>query len=287
MEKLSALQFERFRDYLKYRIELETEARPGRRKISLRRYAKSLGYSSPSLLSMMLRGVRAPSDEALLTLFTRWDLSPKEREYLRTIAHLEKAQKKGKDTTQLLKRMGRIGSIPTYHKIDLQKFNAIREWYYLVIKLLVGSPDFQEDPAWIAKRLRRKVGHAKIQEALDTMLSLGILERDSSGKLRPSFGYAETTHNVPSHAIREHHKGMIARALEAVEEQEIGNRNLNSLTLRFDANRMEAAKEKMLQFVKEFNQEFESPESTRVFQLNLQLFEHTSGPSFFPPKENN
>ncbi len=65
------------------------------------------------------------------------------------------------------------------------------------------------------------------------------------------------------------------RAIEAVEEQDVSDRHFNSLTFKFDPKFMPEAKDKILTFVKDFNSRYQSEEASQVYQLNVQLFEHT------------
>ncbi len=87
----------------------------------------------------------------------------------------------------------------------------------LVIKELAYTTDFQEDPQWISRRLRRKITPSQAKHALNTLERLGVLQRDENGVLKARPGFVESTHEIPSSAIRQHHKGMIRRADEAIE----------------------------------------------------------------------
>ena len=68
---------------------------------------------------------------------------------------------------------------------------------------------------------------------------------------------------------------MIQRALEALEEQSLAEREITSLTLCIDPSRITEAKEYLVLLRESFRKRFEVPSSDGVFQLNLQFFEHT------------
>ena len=69
---------------------------------------------------------------------------------------------------------------------------------------------------------------------------------------------------------------MMLRATEALYAQDVSKRQMNSMTLRVDSSRIDAAKEKILQFIYAFNEEFALEElGGDTYQLNVQFFGHT------------
>jgi uncharacterized protein (TIGR02147 family) len=113
----------------------------------------------------------------------------------------------------------------------------------------------------------------EVKQAIEDLLALGLLVRDlASKKLIVVEGKIETSHDISSSAIRHFHKGMIQRASESIEEQDVSERHLNALSLKFDSKRMTDAKQRITQFIKDFNEEFESAEADTLYQLNTQFF---------------
>ncbi len=275
LEKLTALNFENFQDYFKYRLKAEIRSNTGHKKSSLEKLAKQLGYNSPSSLSMIFTGDRLPSNDFLDAIFEYWHVSSEESQYLRSVVQLEKLKRKGKATAQVIARLDRFKKVSRTQKLNIQQFSLMSDWYHLVVKSLVSTFDFREDHNWINRRLRKKLTASQIKKSIEVLLELGLIERDPDGTLKQATQVVETTHDLPSEAIREHHKGMMQRAIEAIDEQEVTERHFNSLTLKFDPKHMPEAKEKILNFVKDFNSRYLGEDSNRVFQLNVQLFEHT------------
>jgi len=272
---MKAFQFDQFKDYFEFQLKERAVDRPGRKKITLHYLANKLGYNSPSSLSMIANGTRLPSQTLLEALMDEWKLNSTERERLRLKVEIEKRARKGKDSFKL---MTKLNQITPYHQIDLKQYNLVRDWYVMVIKILAGCPGFSEDPNVISQKLRKKVSPTQAAKALEVLLETGMLIRDpDTQKIKPAVGYTETSHDIPSEAIIEHHKGMIERSLEALQEQSVSQRQFNSLSLQFDPESLPRAKKKILDFVKQFNQEFSSDHADQVYQLNVQLFEHSNG----------
>lgn len=271
---MKSYQFDQFKDFFEFYLKENSFSQKGQ-KVTLHDLANRLGYNSPSSLSMIANGSRLPSDALLNAIFQEWDIPATERERIRLKVEIEKRARKGKDSYELITRLNQLNP---YYKIDVKTFSLIRDWYVLVIKLLVETPDFNEDPTWISAKLRRKVTPAQAKKALALLEEGGLIARDPvTQKYKAVQDKTETTHDIPSEAIRENHKGMIARAQEALEEQTIGMRNFNALTLQFDVAQMNQAKHDIREFVKLFNEKYSSTESKQVYQLNVQLFEHSNG----------
>lgn len=283
MSKISAFEFDDYRSFLRARLAEGMLSRSGVKSGSLERLSAKLGYKSPSTLSMAVSGERIPSANMVQALIEHWRMPASEQEYFRALVQLAKTAKKGRDTTTVLARLRKLNKGDQGFRFSLRDFEHIRDWYYAAIKELAYTPSFQPDPDWIVKRLRRKITPGQAAHALETLERIGVLGRDTSGALRPAVGFTESTHDIPSHAIRQHHKGMLQRAAEALDEQSVSERQFGSLTLRIDRQRLSEAKEALLNLLRQFHAEFECGDSEDVYQLSAQFFEHTkAAPAALP-----
>lgn len=274
---MSVFEFSDFRDYLRHRLAQDLYAPSGRKRSSLRRVASSIGYSSPSLLSMVINGRRHPSDDLCEALARAWSLSLRERAYLRLLVRLGRARQQGLDPDPIVREMRRIAGHTPIQICDDAAFAAIRDWHFVVIQQLAGSAEFKEDPVWISRALRRKITPIQAQQALEKMLGLGILIRDpETGRLVCRPGRTETSHGVPSAAIRAHHAQMLERAKETINDRLPQERLLNGLTFKVSPQRVPELRERILEFLRSIDEEFSDPSSSSVHQLCVQQFEHTA-----------
>ncbi len=276
---MSEYSFENFKDFFEFNLKKFNRDSEGAKIFTLSDLSKKLGYNSPSLLSMIAHGKRLPSSEILEMLFDEWKVESNQREIIRLRLDIEKKIKKNKPTRNLIERLCKLDKKSKFKIIDLDTFNSIREWHNLVLQMMVSTPGFKEDYILIANQLRKKVTPAQVRKGFETLIKVGLLKRNyQTGELesKTADSSIETTHDIPSEAIREHHKGMINRALEAVDEQTVDERHLNSLTIKFDKSKKTEAKNAILNFVKEFNDKFYDADSKDIHQLNVQFFEHTN-----------
>ena len=270
--------FESFKEFFEYNLKKSVRDAEGQKVLTLNDLAKKLGYNSPSLLSMIANGKRLPSSEILESLFDEWKIESNLRELVRLRLEIEKKSRKNRPTLALQEKLARLDKKSTFKTIDLDTFNTITEWQHVVLQQLVTAPDFKEDYHLLSQRLRKKVSPAQVKKSIATLVKAGLLKRNAiSGELEPrgAESTAETTHDIPSEAIREHHKAMMTRAIEAIDEQSVDQRHMNSLTLRFNDEKKAEAKDAILNFVRDFNNRFYDADSNSIHQLNVQFFEHT------------
>ncbi len=172
---MKVYEFNQFKDFFEFHLRENSIDDKGRKKTTLAELAQVLGYSSPSTLSMIANGEILPTTALLESLFELWKIPPLERERIRLRVEIEKRHKKGKESHHLLSRFNKL---TPFHKIDLSFFDLIRDWYVLVVKLLVGTPGFKNDPSWISQRLRRKVTPAQAKRAIQILLDTKYLTSD-------------------------------------------------------------------------------------------------------------
>jgi uncharacterized protein (TIGR02147 family) len=275
--EMSVFDFEHYQDYLSV-IRRQYPSRKNK-PIAYSIWARRLQYRSPRSIAMVVKGQRLPSIDMIRRISADLNHTDTERQYLELLVELERKKRRQVDFKSTLQHMQRIVPRSTKAFVDAKTFEYVADWYCLVIKQFMNTPGFKEDLCWISARLRKKVSPAVVSKAINTMLSLGIVERSTRTKRLSVVNNELTTSNdIPSAAIKEHHRQMLHRALEAITEQDVQNRELSSLTLMFDKRKLKAAKQAIRRFKTWFDSEFVAQRADSVYQLNIQFFEHTDEP---------
>jgi uncharacterized protein (TIGR02147 family) len=267
--------------YSSYRDFLAVVARQGlsrrERPISLRQWARKLGYRSPRTIGMVLNGQRLPSAELVRSWSTELGMDENGTRYFDALVRLEKARRKNRPTAPILRELVQLSpdSRPKL-VLDAKAFSFIAGWHHLVIKQLIATPGFVFNPERIRDRLGRKVSVSEIKQAVDTMLQLGLIGRSADKRrLKVLESSVTTLNDVPSEAIRMHHEQQMERAREALFTQDVSRREFTGATFQFDARRIAEAKAAIRRFREEFEKKFSSPDGQSVHQLNIQFFSHT------------
>ena len=277
MTELSPLQFEGYRDYLAVLVRHGLKAHEGEKLETLEDWGRTLGYRSPRSMGMVLAGQRLPSRDLVHRLSRLLSFSDREHRYFELLVEIERLKRRKKNINgAVLEEIKRIrGHIPKRHIMREKTFSFIAEWYHLVIRQLVGTKHFRNDPLWIKKQLRNKVSPAEIRASIKNMLGLGLIKRDAQGKLLPQDVPITTESDLASLAVRLHHRQMMTRAAEALQEQPVLAREFDSKTFNMNPRRMADAKRALRKLRDEFIREFEDAGAVNVYQFCFQFFEHT------------
>src|SRR5207253_11509138 len=150
------------------------------------------------------------------------------------------------------------------HYFDNEIFRRVSEWYPLVIRQLAMTPEFRKDIAWIATRLRGKATSSQIASALAEWEGLAFDRRS-----------LYTPEDVPSAAVKTYHKKMLQKAVEAVDDVDVQDREYISMTFKSSKKKIPEMKRMLRDMRDQLNADFNDDKETEVFQLGIALFPHT------------
>lgn len=218
---------------------------------SLRAYSKRIGISH-SALSEMISGKRPITIKAAQRILQGLDKSPEQ-------------------IHQIINYSNNSVSGGKFKSLDMDTYHLIADWYYFAILSLTETDGFKSSEVWIAKRLGISTKIAK--EALQRLQNLGLIERDSKTKeIRPTGEQFEAVSEVAKPALKKASRQNIELALKALEETQFSERDFTAITLCFDPERINEAKDQIKKFRREFCKSMESKKKKEVYKLTVALF---------------
>ena len=159
------------------------------------------------------------------------------------------------------------------HPLSEAQFNYYSQWYFIPVRELVAMPSFREDPLWIAKQVIPKIGPEKAKKALEELYKLGLLVRNSEGKLTVVSSNISTSDEVASFSVAQFHKEMMKKAMESIDSINREKREISSLTMGVSEKTAKKIKERIQSFRKEIvNIVSQDEDINIVYQLNFQFF---------------
>ena len=135
---------------------------------------------------MIVNGDRNPGPELIPKLIQELGLKNRERTFFEDLIRLRKSERDPALTVEIIERLKKQHPQGPFKLLDDRSFSAISNWYYYAIRELVLLHDFTEDESWIAARLKYHVTPGQVKEAIQTLIGLGLLTRNKSGKLLQS-----------------------------------------------------------------------------------------------------
>lgn len=262
-------------DYLDYRAYLRdyyTAKKEQGGAFSYRAFSKRAGIRSPNHLKRVSEGERNLSPEMAVRYADALGLKGEEASYFRDLVAFNQART-GAERNAAYQRLTGFRSYRRAHKLDLAHAAYHSTWYLPAIREMALRPDFRDDPAWIAQRLRPRIAPAEVAHALKTLIDLGLLVRDDEGRLRQGEAIATTGPETTGLHIGNYHRAMMERAAEAIDLFPASERDISSITFCAGEDGLRRLKERIQRFRKELvTMLAEEEEGEQVLQLNMQLF---------------
>ena len=269
-------------DFLDYRAFLRAwfEARKAANpRFSHRLFARLAGQKSPSLLLHVMEGRRNLTPLTLESFLGALKLPDAEASFFRDLVALDQAATDD-ERNEAWARIRAARRFRTARRIEGDAFDCLSQWYYAATLELARRPDFQGDPAWVARRLRPRIKASEARQALDALVSLGLLAPDEGGRLRPQEVSMTTPHQVMGLAVHNYHRGMAELARASVSDFAPQERHLLGVTVSVPVSLVPQLKAELNAMQARLLDLCDSAElpAERVYQLNLQLFPLSAAP---------
>ncbi len=223
---------------------------------SIRAFAKRLEIS-PSTLSSLLNGKRKISRRLALSIARALDLN--NDEITKFMSSFSNIQNPNQQSLKL-----------EYVKLQMDQYKVISSWYHFAILSLIKTKDFQDDPAWIAKRLG--IPKQTVSDALERLISLGILFYDNDKNLKRSHPNYTTSDDIVNFSLRKAHKEYLNLAAESLEKVSLDQRDLTYMTMAINPENIPEAKQRIREFEQELCSILGKGEKKEVYNVCVQLF---------------
>jgi len=226
---------------------------------------------------MILRGERRLQVDLIAQIAESLKLDREEQNYLQVLTLYSNASSPAEKQlySDLLKKLSPTKDFST---LTLDRFRIIADWHHFAIYEMVDLKDFEDDAHWIAKRLGDQITPTMVSDAIERLLRLELLARSSNGRLRKSNqSQIFTTTDVPNDALKKFHGQMLEKAIQALKDQNVKERDISSNTMAIDVSKLPEAKKAIRKFQNKIAELCESTSGDEVYQLNVQFFKITKG----------
>jgi len=263
-------------DYFDYREYLHDFYKFHKKKnsaYSYRLFARKAKLGSPNYLKLVVDGKRRITDRTLYQFARGLGLSRDEEKYFRELVMYQEVSDPDSKELHLraLLKYQEKQRTPTPLRAD--KIKVLLDWYHVVIRELIPTRDFREDPSWIAKRLGNKITETQAKESLELLIRLQLVQRTAEGKLEQKEPLLTSSDEVPSHVIRSLHRTYLRKAITSIFSVPMERRELSGLVLSVSNHRLKEVKEEIKEFRKKLNRKYGlDKEGDEVYFIGLYLF---------------
>ncbi|MBL7669709.1 MAG: DUF4423 domain-containing protein [Bdellovibrionaceae bacterium] len=271
--------------YSDYRRFLRDHAKWKRRenaRWSIGVWARTLKLGATTSLTMVLNGQRNPGPSITNRLIEYFNFKAQEREYFLDLVEIAKVRQAGPTDDHLrsllasdLKKLrleNQSKKLNQSKLVDQRTFLKISSWRCYVIRQMTLLENVFHDPASIAASMIFSTSPAEIEEAINSLLKVGLLRKSKEGRLRRVSKFVKTENDVADEGLKRFHEEMIGHALKAVRKIDVKEREITGLTLAIKRSQIGEAKELIRRFVREFEKLGGQNGADQVSQLNVQFF---------------
>jgi uncharacterized protein (TIGR02147 family) len=263
-----------YMDYRRFLRDAYTELKRTKPQFSYRYFARRAGLGSPSYLKLVMDGDRNLSADMAGRFAQALRLDKQSAQFFCTLVALNQARR----TDERAKHYEALSGMTQYREtkqLEPHQYNYYARWYCIPIRELAARDDFVEDPEWIAAQLRPAITRREAQQALDTLLALGMLRRGDQGRLVQSEALISTGPELRTLSLRRFHQQMLEHAGTAMDEVPIDEREVGGVTVRLTATQVDHLKRRLYEIRQEVLQLEDSASSSEpeaVYHFALQLF---------------
>ncbi|MGE3756126.1 MAG: TIGR02147 family protein [Pseudobdellovibrionaceae bacterium] len=251
-------------EYLK--VELEERQRRSA-SYSLRAFARDLSIS-PSTLSELLNGKVGLSKFKALDLARKMKLKEEHCMHFCDLILARHARKVSEKREAEIRSRSRIRSKGS--QLSLDYFKLIEEWYHFAILELIDLGTNKHSIPAIADSL--SISKRTVVQALDRLERLNLIEKTETFYKTVS---SQTTvgEEIPSLAVQSFHRQILKKAEQALNTQEVSNREFQSHVLSMRKEDMPELKKHLDKMSRELFSKFLHKEGKdTVYCFSLQFF---------------
>jgi uncharacterized protein (TIGR02147 family) len=227
---------------------------------SLRAFSQLLGISSGAL-SEIFNGKRKLTPKTAAKMAKALGLNHVEsKEFIQSTLNIKE------DKSQINNR----------NTLTKDLFFVVSQWYCFALLNLTKIKNFSWNSKWLIQKLG--INQYQLQSAIDSLVKTGLLKRDEKGEIVPTNEHIQTEEDIPSQAVVQYHQSMLQKAMNALEEQPVEDREVAGLGIPISQYELPAVKKEINEFLDHIAEKYGHNEKIKdhVYQLEIAFFKLTN-----------
>lgn len=219
----------------------------------------------------VIDGERNLTSDHIQRLSSGLKFSADQAHYFKNLVLLNQA-KTVEDRQPFIEQILQSKSYRSLRPLSAAQYAFFSQWFFVPFRELVGLPGFKENFDWIIERFNYPVSKEQVQFAITEMLKLGLLTRDTDGRLQQSDAHVVTDDTIVSSSLAKSHQELIRRGAESIDKIPRHEREILGVTFAISQSSLAKVKERVAAFRKEMVELLsaeENPDSVYQFHLLL------------------
>lgn len=215
--------------------------------------ARDLGISTGAL-SQILKGKRLISQKMALKFISSLKLNTKEQKELLKNFEIE----------------GKLKEKKSYKDFEIKNLSANYNWVVFALLNIAKLPNADFTLTNLSKQLN--VSKKILQQIIQYLIQNEYLIQDAQGKITRAVKNIQTSHTVSKIDKQKIHLENLKLAQKSLLKDQPKDREFTSLTLVFNPEDIEEAKDLIRDFQNKFSSVFETDSAEAVYKLNIQFY---------------
>jgi uncharacterized protein (TIGR02147 family) len=156
-----------------------------------------------------------------------------------------------------------------YKQLDIDSFKVIAEWQHIGLLSLIEIEGSKSDLNWIASRLG--INRFQARSAMDRLMGLGLIRKSGRRLVVGDKPLSVQTLGLEP-AMRQYLTHMLELAKQSLLVVSPQEREITTMTMAIDPDRMDEAREVIKRFTRELSALLETGTKKRVYTCAVQLF---------------
>ncbi len=235
-------------------------------------FARDLNLS-PGRLSEILKGKQRLSSRAAFKIAEKLRGTSETKNYFVNLVRFDCARTKT-ERIEIERELDTFEQSESYHQVEHDSFKVVSDWTHFAITELTKLKSFQSSSEWMAKTLGVSV--SEIVDAVERLKRIGLLKL-RNGQLIATDKNIQCPGGIPSHYIKRFHEQVLKKAIVALHNQEITEREFSTTLIALDRKKLSEFKKHIDSFWKDIDEKAsKQTEKNDVYCLSVQLFNITS-----------
>lgn len=248
-------EYQQYREYLKDFYQEQKAVKSG---FTYARFSEKAQLGSPNYYKLVMDGEKNLTGNNIIRFCQGLGLQSHEADYFEALVQFNQAdeveiRKHYQDRLTRLKTRYKGGEL-SQRTIEEYEFEVMSSWVHHAVMVLTQTRGFRESPIWIAQKLFGLVTEQEVTQILESLQALGLLTRDSGGKLKQSHKQVRTRPDLKRQAGRAFYEGLFSRVAQSMKMNSPDDRELGAYLVCFSKPQLPELRKRVREFMSSLNE---------------------------------
>jgi uncharacterized protein (TIGR02147 family) len=279
LERPDLFEYTDYRAYLKDCFEVSRKRNPALSETAFIQRA-GFGKNARGYFSLLMSGKRNLSPATIFGFSKALNHTRLEAEFFENLVMYNQALNEVQKNIYF-ERLSKSSKAKKTQAFKLLKsqYNYLSNWYAVVLREMISLDDFKEDVSYIQNKLGGKISAKQITEAIDDLMSLGLITRDVDGRLIQMsrvVNFVDSSMNYT--VVKNIQKSLLKEATDAIDKFPYQQRSISNSVIACDSDDLESIREEIKQFRQNLINKYctGNKKTDCVYNLGVQLFPMTT-----------